>query len=39
MQGGFEGFTPVIINMTRISSLFPLLGVKISPKQELLAKA
>ena len=27
MQGGFEGFTPVIINITPIQSPFPLLGV------------
>ncbi len=32
-QGGFEGFTPVIESMTRISSPFPLLGVN-TPKQE-----
>jgi hypothetical protein len=27
IQRGFEGFTPVIINMTRISSPFQLLGI------------
>jgi len=27
MQGGFEGFAPVIINMTPISSPFQLLGI------------
>jgi len=27
MQGGFEGFTPVIINITHISSPFQLLGI------------
>jgi glucose-6-phosphate isomerase len=38
MQGGFEGFTPVIINITHISSPFQLLGIN-PPKQEVLAKA
>ena len=28
MQGGFEGFTPVITGMTHISSPFQLLGIK-----------
>ncbi len=37
-QGGFKGFTPVIINMTRISSPFQLLGIKEPETQELLAK-
>ncbi len=27
MQGGFEGFTPVIINITPISSPLSLLGI------------
>ena len=36
-QGGFQGFTPVIINITRIQSPFQLLGIKTS-SQELLAK-
>ena len=38
MQGGFQGFTPVIINITHISSPFQLLGIA-APKQEILAKA
>jgi len=39
MQGGFQGFTPVIINMTPISSLFALLGINLPAKEEeLLAK-
>ena len=37
MQGGVEGFTPVIINITHISSPFQLLGIN-PPKQEVLAK-
>ena len=37
-QGGFEGFTPVIINITHISSPFQLLGIN-PAKQEVLAKA
>ena len=37
-QGGFEGFTPVIINITHISSPFQLLGIN-PPKQTVLAKA
>ncbi len=37
-QGGFEGFTPVIINITHISSPFQLLGVN-TAKEQLLAKA
>jgi hypothetical protein len=32
-QGGFKGFTPVIINITPISSPFQLLGIN-TPKQE-----
>jgi ankyrin repeat protein len=36
-QGGFEGFTPVIINIQHISSPFQLLGIN-PPKQEVLAK-
>ncbi len=32
-QGGFEGFTPVIVNMTRISNPFQLLGIN-APQQE-----
>jgi hypothetical protein len=35
-QGGFEGFTPVIINITHISSPFQLLGI--NPAKEPLAK-
>ena len=38
VQGGFEGFTPVIINITPISSPFELLGVA-PAKQEVLVKA
>ena len=38
-QGGFKGFTPVIINMTRITSPFQLLGIKEPETKELLAKA
>ena len=37
MQEGFEGFTPVIINITHISSPFQLLGIN-PAKQEVLAK-
>jgi hypothetical protein len=37
-QGGFQGFTPVIINIQYISSPFQLLGIN-PPKQEVLAKA
>jgi hypothetical protein len=33
MQGGFEGFTPVIINIQHILSPFQLLGIN-TPKQE-----
>lgn len=29
-QGGFEGFAPVIINITHISSPFQLLGIKLT---------
>ena len=32
MQGGFEGFMPVIINITPIQSPLPLLGV--NPRKE-----
>jgi len=39
MQGGFEGFTPVIINMTHIQSPLPLLGIGPAKEDELLAKA
>ena len=34
MQGGFEGFTPVIINITPIQSPFPLLGVGPAKEEE-----
>jgi hypothetical protein len=37
-QGGFEGFTPVIINITRISSPFQLLGINPAKQPEVLAK-
>ncbi len=37
-QGGFEDFAPVIINMTRISSPFQLLGVNTAQEPEALAK-
>jgi len=37
-QGGFEGFTPVITSMTRISSPFQLLGVNPAKEPETLAK-
>ena len=37
-QGGFEGFTPVIIDITPISSPFQLLGIN-PLKQEVLVKA
>jgi len=37
MQGGFEGFTPIIINMTAIQSPLPLLGIG-PAKEEVLAK-
>jgi hypothetical protein len=36
-QEGFEGFTPVIINIQHISSPFQLLGIN-PPKEEVLAK-
>ena len=39
MKGGFNGFTPVIINMEQISSPYQLLGIKSPEKTELLAKA
>jgi len=39
MQGGVEGFTPVIINMTHISSPFQLLGINPAKGLEALAKA
>jgi hypothetical protein len=38
MQGGFEGFTPVIINITHISSPFQLLGINPAKQPETLAK-
>jgi len=38
MQGGFKGFTPVIINITPIQSPFPLLGVNSAKEPEALAK-
>ena len=38
LQGGFEGFSPVIINITPISSPLPLLGVSPRKEQEGLAK-
>jgi hypothetical protein len=38
MQGGFQGFTPVIINITRIQSPFQLLGLNPAKEPELLAK-
>jgi len=38
-QGGFQGFVPVIINITRIASPFQLLGIKEPKQPELLAKA
>jgi hypothetical protein len=37
-QGGFEGFTPVIINMTPISSPFQLLGINTAEEPEAWAK-
>jgi len=37
-QGGFEGFTPVITNMTRIQNLLPLLGINESKEPEVLVK-
>lgn len=37
MQGGFEGFTPVIINITPISDPLALLGVR--AREEELVKA
>ncbi len=37
-QGGFEGFTPVIINITRISSPFQLLGINPAEEPEALVK-
>ena len=39
IQGGFEGFTPVIINITHISSPFQLLGINPAKQPEVLAKA
>ena len=39
MQGGFQGFTPVIINITHISSPFQLLGINPAKQPEVLAKA
>ena len=40
MQGGFKGFTPVIVNMTPIQSPLPLLGVNQAKEPEVaLAKA
>lgn len=38
MQGGFEGFMPVIINITPIQSPLPLLGIAPMREQESLAK-
>ena len=38
MQGGFEGFTPVIINITPIQSPFQLLGINPAKQPEALAK-
>jgi hypothetical protein len=39
MQGGFEGFTPVIINITPIQSPFALLGISSGKEEELLAES
>ncbi len=38
MQGGFEGFMPVIINITPIQSPLPLLGIDPRKEEEPLAK-
>jgi ankyrin repeat protein len=38
MQGGFEGFSPVIINITPIASPFPLLGIAPRREEEVLVK-
>jgi hypothetical protein len=38
-QGVFEGFTPVIINITRISSPFQLLGINPANNLQVLTKA
>ncbi|MBF0478822.1 MAG: hypothetical protein HQL26_05010 [Candidatus Omnitrophica bacterium] len=38
MQGGFDGFCPIIINITPIQSPFPLLGINVGKQKEILAK-
>ncbi len=38
LEGGFEGFTTVIINIAPIQSLLPLLGVALRREDEVLAK-
>jgi hypothetical protein len=38
IQGGFEGFMPVIINVTPIQSPLPLLGINHAKEPEVLAK-
>jgi hypothetical protein len=38
MQAGFEGFSPVIINISPIQNPLPLLGIDPRREEEVLAK-